>query len=106
MQASFSLVIDPTKSDAGQGLRLAQALSNVPLPGDEAAVGEVTATPEGLTVTLNTTDIDPASVIAAAADPTLLFGAPQKSPDKSLVVLPLLGGDGRRWWGKPSKSAT
>ncbi len=94
VQASFRLMIDPTKPDAGQGVRLAQALANVPLPGDEAAVGEVFATPEGLAVALNSTEIDPASVIAAGpGDSALLFGAPQKSPDKSLVLLPLLGGD-------------
>lgn len=94
VQASFRLTIDPTKPDTGQGLRIAQALANVPLPVDEAAIGEVVATPDGLTVALNSAEIDPASVIAAGLDDTaLLFGAPQKSPDKSLVLLPLLGGD-------------
>ena len=93
-QASFSLPVSLAKPDPGQGLRIEQAIANSPLPApDDAAVGAVSLENEALSVVLQDPDIDPASVIAATADPGVLFGAPQKSPDNGLVILPLLGGD-------------
>jgi len=100
-QASFSLPVSLAKADPGQGLRIEQALANTPLPApDEADVGTATLDGEALSVVLHSPDIDPASVIAASADPSVLFGAPQKSPDNGLVMLPLLGGDGHTLVGQ------
>jgi len=95
VQASFALAIDPTMPDAGQALRLAQALSTVPVsPEPDTAIGEVLVSAEGLSIALLASDIDPATVIAASSESGLLFGAPQKSPEGDLVHLSVLGGDG------------
>lgn len=95
-QAEFSLLLSFDKPDAGQGVRLAQALANVPLPPAEGVIGDVgfDVASAMLWVTLDSPDVDPASVIAAPGDSGLLFGAPQKGPDNGLVLLPLLGGSG------------
>lgn len=96
VQARFSLPLGFAAADAGQGLRIDQALAGVPLPApDDTVIGAVEAGPDGLIVPLTGADIDPASVIAAGADPAALFGAPQKSPDNGIVILPLLGGTER-----------
>ena len=65
------------------------------------ALGDASLDGEALSVVLHSPDIDPASVIAATADPGVLFGAPQKSPDNGIVILPLLGGDGQTLVGQP-----
>jgi DsbC/DsbD-like thiol-disulfide interchange protein len=96
-QAKFTLPLSFAKPDAGQGVRLDQALANVPLPAeDDTVIGDVgfDAAAALLTVAIFSSDIDPASVIAATGDDAVLFGAPQKGPDTGLVVLPLLGGSG------------
>lgn len=101
-QASFSLPVSLAKSDPGQELRIEQAVSLTPLAApDDAVVGPVSLDGEALSVVLHSPDIDPASVIAATADPGVLFGAPQKSPDNGIVILPLLGGDGQTLVGQP-----
>ena len=92
--ASFSLPLTFARADAGQGLRLNQALALTPIPwdGPETAIGEVTYDPAaGLTVPLSDAAIDPGSLIADNGDPLVLFGTPQKSPDGNSVFLPLLG---------------
>ena len=100
-QAAFQLPIDLGKPDVGQGLRIEQALATVPIPlEDDAAIGAVSLAPEGLSIAIVSADIDPASVIAASPDPAVLFGAPQKSPDSGIVILPLLGGDGQHLVGQ------
>ena len=40
--------------------------------------------------------VDPLSLIADTGATGQLFGAPQKSPDGKLVLLPLLGGESSR----------
>ena len=101
VQATFSLAVDPTRPDPGQDLRLRQALANVPVPPvDDAIVGDAVYGPQGLMVSLLSTEIDPDTVIVAADDPHLLFGAPQKSPDSAAVFFSLLGGDGQSVLGQ------
>jgi len=101
VQASFRLSVDPARPDAGQALRLRQAMANVPVtPPDDTMIGSVTLAGEQLLVPLGTPDIDPHTVIAAGAGSDLLFGAPQKSPDNNLVILPLLGGNGQSLVGQ------
>lgn len=98
VQVAFALPLDLAAPDAGQHLRLQQALARTPLPWDEAepALGEVTFDPvEGaLVVPLAHPDVEPLSLIADAGAAGPLFGAPQKSPDGRLVRLPLLGDEG------------
>ena len=102
VEASFSMPVSLAKPDPGQGLRIAQAMALTPVASpDAAAVGPVRLDGEALSVVLHSAEILPASVIAATADPGVLFGAPQKSPDNGIVILPLLGGDGQRLVGQP-----
>ena len=93
--ASFSLPLTFATADAGQGLRLSQALSLTPIAwdGPDGAIGDVVydAAASGLTIPLADPAIDPGSLIADTGDPLILFGAPQKSPDGNSVFLPLLG---------------
>lgn len=92
-QVRFTLPLDLAMPDMGQGLRIDQAVANVPLPADDdTVVGDATLDAVGLWIDLVSADIDPASIIAATGDPSVLFGAPQKSRDNGLVMLPLLGG--------------
>lgn len=92
--ARFELPLDFARPDAGNALRLRQAVSMAPLPWDGAAFGEIAFDPEArtLSVVLPSEEIASQSVIADIAGTAALFGAPQKSPDTNLVVLPLLGG--------------
>ncbi len=101
VQASFRLPIDPARPDAGQALRLRQAMASVPIsPPDDSMIGPVELTGDQLQVPLLAAGIDPQTVIAAGSGADLLFGAPQKSPDNNLVILPLLGGDGQSLVGQ------
>lgn len=96
-QANFTLPLDFSAPDPGQGLRISQALALVPLDwdGPREPIGDVTfdATEETLIVPVSDPQIDPLSVIVRADAAGLLFGAPQKSRDGKLVLLPLLGGN-------------
>jgi DsbC/DsbD-like thiol-disulfide interchange protein len=92
-QVRFTLPLNLAKPDMGQGLRIDQAVANVPLPAaDDNVIGTATLYETGLWIDLAAADIDPASIIAATEDAGVLFGAPQKSRDSGLVMLPLLGG--------------
>lgn len=96
---SFSLRLGP-QPDRAQGLRLAQAIAQSPLPwtGPDEAFGSVVydAAADALAVELKGTEVDPLSLIADAGAGGQLFGAPQKSPDGKLVHLPFIGGEGSR----------
>lgn len=97
---SFVLPLDLASPDRAQDLRLAQAVALTPLPWQEAHdpiawVGYDSAA-NALSVKLDGGKVDPLSLIADAGEGGRLFGAPQKSPDGNLVLLPLLGGEGSR----------
>lgn len=98
VQASFSLPLDFSSPDRGQGLRINQALALAPISWDQPRepIGDVTfdAKSETLAVPVSDAKVDPLSVIAEADGADLLFGAPQKSRDGKLVLFPLLGGNG------------
>ena len=54
-----------------------------------------------MSLQLGDAGVDPASLIADVEGGAQLFGAPQKSPDTNLVLLPLLGGGSEGLVGKP-----
>jgi DsbC/DsbD-like thiol-disulfide interchange protein len=91
-QAKFSLPLRLGAGDAEQSLRLEQAVAETPIGWDqpEPPFGAVTAVPGGLAIADLDPAVDPASFIADVGDPTVLFGAPQKSPDGTSWVLKLL----------------
>jgi len=94
--ASFSLPLEFIRPDRGQGLRIAQAIALAPQswtdPG--SPLGPVTwdAAANALAVDIVDPRVEPLSLIADASASGQLFGAPQKSPDSSAILLPLLGG--------------
>lgn len=97
VQASFELSLDFGRPARGQGLRLAQAIALAPLAWDKPAspISEASFDVATKTLAVQLTDpsIDLASLIAVGQGGAALFGAPQKSPETNLVLLPLLGGD-------------
>lgn len=98
--ASFDLPLSFATPDRVQGLRIAQALALTPMPWEDprdpiAWVGLDTAS-GALAVQVSDPEVDPQSLIADAGEGGQLFGAPQKSPDGKLVLLPLLGGESSR----------
>lgn len=97
---SFELPLAFGAPDRAQGLRIAQALALTPMPWDDprdpiAWVGFDSAA-DALAVRLDDGKVDPLSLIADSGEIGQLFGAPQKSPDGKLVLLPLLGGESSR----------
>ena len=94
--AEFSLPLSFGTPDAGQQIRLSQAVALTPLPwtGSSPPVGAVSldAAADALAVVLADPEVDPHSLIADMGPGGTLFGAPQKSPDGKVVFLPLLGG--------------
>lgn len=96
VSARFSLPLTFARPDRGQGLRVAQAVALTPMDWTDPRqpVGWVgyDAGAHALAVRLGDDRIDPLSIIADAGVEGQLFGAPQKSRDGSLVLLPLLGG--------------
>ncbi|MDB5561488.1 MAG: putative thio:disulfide interchange protein [Hyphomicrobiales bacterium] len=95
VRASFALPLAFGTPDAGQRVRLAQAVATTPIAWDGApnAIGLVRydGAARALIVPVTDPQIDPASLIADAGPGGQLFGAPQKSPDGQAVLLPLLG---------------
>lgn len=97
-QAAFKLPLDFSTPDRGQSLRINQALALAPAAweGPTEPVGDIVFDSglNALVVPVDGVELDPLSIIAQADGTDLLFGAPQKSLDGRLVVLPLLGGSG------------
>ena len=103
-QAKFMLPITFGKSDPEPALRLQMAGREQPAEWDQQQepFGAITATADGLDIAGIDSTIDPASIIADIGDPSVLFAAPQKSPDGTLWQLKLLGGaTGKGLEGRP-----
>jgi DsbC/DsbD-like thiol-disulfide interchange protein len=98
--ASFALPLDFSAPDRSQGLRIAQAVALTPMDWpdqrDPIAFIGYDAAARALAVAVSDPDVDPLSLIVDAGEAGQLFGAPQKSPDGKLVLLPLLGGESSR----------
>jgi DsbC/DsbD-like thiol-disulfide interchange protein len=94
-QARFSMPLDQAAPDRPNGLRIRQALASVPIAWEGAGqpVGAVEWQPDAsmLAVEVIDPDLDPASLIAATQSGLPLFGAPQKSPEPDIVLIPVLG---------------
>jgi DsbC/DsbD-like thiol-disulfide interchange protein len=96
--ATFTLPLAFEKPDPGNGLRLAQAMAEVPLAwsGATSLVGEARYEPgQGLWLAIDPTGLDPLSLIADLGVEGPLFGAPQKSRDADLVLFPVVGSKGK-----------
>jgi DsbC/DsbD-like thiol-disulfide interchange protein len=93
VQAKFDLPLTFASADAGQSIRLAQALSLSPIAWSQSAApfGLLTydAAAHALKLALASPAVDPSSVIASASDPTLIFDTPQTSADGKSILLPL-----------------
>lgn len=94
-QARFSLPLHEAEPDRANGLRIRQALAMTPLPwdGDPQPIGNVEHWVEDdvLAIWVSDPDLDALSLIAATASGSPVFGAPQKSPEQNLVLIPVLG---------------
>jgi DsbC/DsbD-like thiol-disulfide interchange protein len=102
VRASFSLPLSLQTPDVAEDIRLKQALALAPVAWQGAsapfASAGIDAKSGALTLTGLDPAIDPASVIASTADPTVIFDAPQKSPDNRSILLPLRGASVTTGW--------
>ena len=93
-QATLSLPASDGAADPANGLRIDQALADVPIAWDdgEEPIGAVRILSDlsAIAVTINGERVDAMSLIAAADLDGPLFGAPQKSPQDGVVLLPIL----------------
>jgi DsbC/DsbD-like thiol-disulfide interchange protein len=97
--AKFTLPLNFAAPDAGQSIRLDQAMALTPILWDQPGqpFGSVEAGLDGSLHLLSPNpSIDPASIIADVGDPAILFETPQKSPDGALWTLKPLGGAASR----------
>ncbi|MDR3476021.1 MAG: protein-disulfide reductase DsbD family protein [Devosia sp.] len=106
VRASFSLPLGFAAADPVQSIRLRQAEALSPIAWDKAAppFAEITydAVAKALRIGLADGSIDPASILVTTSDPSLIFDAPQKSPDKRSILLSLRGEDrGPDWTKRP-----
>ena len=94
-QTQLTLQLDEMVPDPANALRIDQALANVPIAWDGAPqpIGAATLLPDAsaIAVEVDPNLLDPASLIASTELDGPLFGAPQKSPQDNLVLLPILG---------------
>jgi DsbC/DsbD-like thiol-disulfide interchange protein len=94
-RAQFALNLWEVTPDRANALRLRQALSLTPLPWDKepAPIGAVAYSSETqmLEVQVTQSEFDPLSIVAATASGEPMFGAPQKSPEPDLVLIPVIG---------------
>lgn len=91
-RVKFALPMAFGTPDTAQALRLDQAQSALPIAWDQSdpPFGAISIAAGGLSIAAVDPAIDPASLIADIGDPSVLFAAPQKSPDGTAWVLKLL----------------
>jgi DsbC/DsbD-like thiol-disulfide interchange protein len=93
-QAQFSLPLRDAAPDRASGLRIRQALADVPMawPEDRPGFGETRLAPElgAVVVTVNTPDLDTHALIASFEDGVPLLGVPQIGPEANVVHIPVL----------------
>lgn len=91
----FSFPLQFDEPDAGQRIRLQQAAATAILPweGEGEPVGHVSYDRQAnaLRVAVDASIADPSSLVADLGDSSVLFGAPQKSPDGRSLFIPVMG---------------
>ncbi|MBU1306914.1 MAG: hypothetical protein KKF33_15525, partial [Alphaproteobacteria bacterium] len=94
-QASFSLPLDDAAPDRANGLRIRQALALVPITWTDARqpIDDVVydAQTGMLSIRVGADAVDLDSLIVATASGLPVFGAPQKSPEPNIVLVPVQG---------------
>lgn len=94
-QARFSLAAADSEPDRANGLRIRQALALAPIAWGQGPqpIGSVEyrAGQGVIAIDISDPDLDPMSLIVATESGEPLFGAPQKSPEPNLVLVPVLG---------------
>ena len=94
-QARLTLPVAELTPDRANALRIDQAMADVPIAWDGTAqpIGAVMLLPDAgaIAVEIDPGIVDPSGLIAATDLNGPLFGAPQKSPQDNLVLLPILG---------------
>ncbi|MEO5804919.1 protein-disulfide reductase DsbD domain-containing protein [Devosia sp.] len=109
-QAKFQLPLDFSTSDRANGLRIRQALALAPaewtdqIPAIDSVSYDQAA--HAIAVKLADPQVDPQSLIATSTTGDPLFGAPQKSPEPGLVLLPILGETGENGLANQSVQLT
>jgi DsbC/DsbD-like thiol-disulfide interchange protein len=97
VQVRFEMTLGGEIADRANGLRLRQALAMAPIAwdGGEPPVGSVRydAGENAVVVDIDTSNIDPASLIGALPDGLPLLGAAQPAPNGRSVHLPVIGSD-------------
>jgi DsbC/DsbD-like thiol-disulfide interchange protein len=92
-QARFSMSLAEAKPDHANALRLRQSLALTPIAWTKGPepIGDVQLLPDewAIAVEIVGGEIDPMSLIAATTSGEPLFGAPQKSREPNLVLLPI-----------------
>lgn len=95
-QASFSMPLRDGKPDSANALRIKQALALAPIewPQDEPSFGEITYDPASaqLRIPIVSPAVELDSLIVTAPNGMPPLGTPQKSPERNLVVVPVLSG--------------
>ncbi len=91
-QAQFSIPLRDAAPDRANGLRIRQAVADVPMawPESEPGFGEAQLVPEQGAVLVETADIDIQSLIATFDDGMPLLGMPQIGPEADVVQIPVL----------------
>ncbi len=94
-QAQMTLPLTDAEPDAGNALRIQQAMAGVPIAWDTgpepAGAVRLAEDGAGILVEIDSDVVDPDSLIVAGDLDDPLFGAPQKSPQPDLVLLPIMG---------------
>lgn len=94
-KAEFTLPLHFAQADRANGLRIRQALATTPLAweSEPSPIGPVkwSAAEGGLLVPIDPQVVDAASLIGTLEGGAPLLGAPQKSLEPDLILLPLLG---------------
>jgi DsbC/DsbD-like thiol-disulfide interchange protein len=94
-RVELSLPLVDSAPDRANGVRIRQALAEVPIPWAESPepIGEVNQVSgeDAIAVEIGSTEVDVESLIVAVDSSDTLFGVPQKSPQPGLVLLPIVG---------------
>lgn len=102
VRAKFELPLSFGAADVAQSIRLREAVALAPIawsgPASPFSGVAYDATARALELAITDSTVEPASIIASTADPSVIFDAPQKSRDGQAILLPLRGKDVDTGW--------